>query len=135
MDIVLDANVLFRTLISSGSILDIIFHQSLHIYAPQQLKVEFLAHQQEIIKKSHLPRETVLFLTEELFKKIIFVNRTDYEIYLPKAKNLLKGHNKDEDFIALCIAKKCKLWTYEKRLCDIGFGISTKQLSDSFTIR
>lgn len=96
----------FLILISSGSILDVLFHPSLTSYAPQQLKVEFLNHQQEIIKKSHLPRETVVFLTGEVFKKIIFVNRNDYEQYIQKAKNLLKGHNKDEDFIALCIAKK-----------------------------
>ena len=48
MKIVLDANVLFRTLILSGFILDVIFHQSLRIYAPKQLQVEFLNHQQEI---------------------------------------------------------------------------------------
>jgi predicted nucleic acid-binding protein len=78
MNIVLDANVLFCTLISSGPILDILFHRSIHIYAIEQLREEFINHQTEIIHRSHLPKETVTFLTEELFKKIIFVEREEY---------------------------------------------------------
>ena len=54
MDVVIDANVFFRILISEGAILDIVFNPSLIIFAPERLKVEFLRHKDEIINKSRL---------------------------------------------------------------------------------
>jgi predicted nucleic acid-binding protein len=129
MDVVLDANVLFRTLISHGNILEIMFNPNLQLFAPQKLREEFLAHKKEIIQKSHLSQTTFHLLCSQIFKKIIFVDVEEYKRYLPKAKNVLRSHRKDEDFIALCIMKKCKVWTYESRLFDIGYGISTSELS------
>lgn len=129
MDVILDANVLFRTLISSGDIIDVMFHQSLQLYAPDLLRIEFLNHQHEIIKKSHLSKENLTFLTDEIFKEITFIKREFYSNHIKKASQILNNHTKDTDFIALCIAKKCKLWTYEKRLFDIGYGISTKEIN------
>ena len=128
MKIVIDANVLFRTLISSGSILDVIFHPSLTIYAPYQLKTEFFNHREELISKSHISFDSFRIITDEIFKKIIFVDWKKYEKYISKANVLLKDHAKDEDFIALCMLENCKLWTYEKRLISIGFGMSTREL-------
>jgi len=42
MDVILDSNVLFRTLISQGEILRIIFNTLLKISAPMKLQEEFL---------------------------------------------------------------------------------------------
>ena len=60
-------------------------------------------------------------------KKVFHSNRPEV------AKELLKTHEKDEDFIALCILKNAKLWTYEIRIFDINYGISTKQLSEKLS--
>ena len=133
MDVVLDANVLFRILISHGDILEVMFHPDLQIFAPQRLREEFLAHEKEIIQKSHLSQTTFHMLCSPLFKKIIFVDVEEYKRYLPKAKTVLREHHKDEDFIALCMMKKCKVWAYESRLFNIGYGISTKELSKKLT--
>ena len=69
-------------------------------------------------------------LTSLIFRKITLVPLSEYKTFLPKAKDLLEGHEKDEDFVAVCLLKNSKLWTYEKLLFKIGVGISTKQLGE-----
>lgn len=129
MNVVLDSNVLFRTLISQGDILDVFFHPRLMIYAPQRLQEEFQNNTQEILAKSRLSENAFETLCSLLFAKTILIPLEKYQYLLPQAKQILGSHQKDEDFIAVCLLKHCKVWTYESRLFDIGYGISTKQLS------
>ena len=129
MEVVLDSNVLFRILISQGDILDLIFDTRLKIYVPQRLREEFLNHKEEILTKSSLLDEDFQVLSSLLFERITVVQLEEYKKYLTKARQLLADHKKDEDFIALCLLKHCKLWTYETRLFKIGFGISTNEIS------
>ena len=129
MEVVIDSNVLFRMLISQGDILYLMFDTRLKIYAPQRLWEEFINHKEEILTKSSLFEENFQVLGSLLFERITFVQLEEYKKYLPKSMKLLGDHKKDEDFIALCLLKHCKLWTYETRLFKIGFGISTKEIS------
>ena len=129
MEVVLDSNVLFRMLISQGDIIDLMFDTRLKIYVPQRFWEEFLNHKEEILTKSSLFEEDFQVLSSLLFERITFVQLEEYKKYLPKVMKLLGDHKKDEDFIALCLLKHCKLWTYETRLFKIGFGISTKEIS------
>lgn len=129
VQIVLDSSVLFRTLISRGDILKILFDSKLKIFAPLNLKGEFINNKEEILKKSKLSKDKFNALFSLIFKRITFVPSDNYRSFLPKARQLLGKHEKDEDFVALCLSKNIKLWTYEKLLFDLGFGISTKELS------
>jgi len=116
-------------LISQGEIIDLFFNTNLKIYAPQILWEEFCNHEKEILSKSNLSKKDFHILSSLLFSKILFVSLKEYKKFLPEAKQLLEYHEKDEDFIAICLLKCCKLWTYESRLFEIGFGISTKEIS------
>lgn len=126
----LDSNVLFRMLISQGDIIELFFNNNLKIYAPQRLLEEFRNNEKEILSKSNLSKTDFQVLSSLLFNRITFVRLEEYKKYLPKAQQLLERHEKDEDFIALCLLKCCKLWTYESWLFEIGFGISTKEISN-----
>ena len=125
----IDSNVLFRTLISQGEIIELFFNNNLKIYAPQILWEEFCNHRKEILSKSKLSEKDFQVLSSLLFARISFVSLKEYKKFIPDAKQLLELHEKDEDFIAICLLKCCKLWTYEIRLFEIGFGISTKEIS------
>ena len=114
MEVVLDANVFFRILISQGDILDFIFKEGLHLFAPLKLKEEFLKHKEEILLKSKLSEDEFNVLSSLIFNKISFSPLEEYKSSLPKAKSLLKEHTKDEDFVALCLSKDIKLWTVNK---------------------
>ena len=133
MEVVLDSNVLFRMLISRGDIIELVFNTNLKIYAPQRLWDEFRNNEKEILSKSNLSKKDFRVLSSLLFNRITFVRLEEYKKYLPKAKQLLERHEKDEDFIALCLLKGCKLWTYESKLFEIGFGISTKEISNKLS--
>ena len=129
MEVVLDANVLFRMLISQGEILDIVFNEKLHIFAPLKLKEEFLKHKKEIVSKSKITLNEFKILSSLIFKRINFAPLEKYKNFLIKARKILGSHTKDEDFVALCLYKSIKLWTYEDFLFKLGVGISTKQIS------
>ncbi len=129
METIVDANVFFRTLISQGSIILLFFDARLHLFAPEKLKQEFLNNKEEIMAKSELSEAEFDELAALLFERITFVLLDEYKAFLPEARRLLGNHLKDEDFIALCLLKKAKLWTYEKRLWELGFGISTKEIA------
>ena len=133
MEVVIDANVLFRTLISSGEIVKILFNSELKIFAPEVLGNEFLNNKNEILSKSKLSEIEFDALASLLLEKIIFVPLDEYKEFLPKARSLLGKHAKDEDFIAVCLMKKAKLWTYEKLLFELSFGISTKEISEKLS--
>ena len=131
MEIVLDTNILLRTLISQGNILDLFFDDRLIVYAPKKLGEEFIKNQEEIMKKSCLSFEEFNDLKKELFSRVIFIEEKEYLSYLPRARKLLKSNEKDEDFIALCLLKNIKLWTYEDLIFKIGLGVSTKEIKEN----
>jgi len=117
-------------LISQGEIINLVFTPGLSIYVPLRLQEEFLNNKDEILSKSRLSETDFDHLCSLLFEKFIFVRLQEYKRFISQAKHLLREHEKDEDFIALCLLKQCKVWTYETRLFEIGFGISTKELSN-----
>ena len=130
MDVVLDSNVLFRTLISQGDILKVLFNPLLTISAPSKLKEEFIRNKVELVAKSYISPEQFDRLTELIFENIRFVPENEYESHISNALALLKGHTKDKDFVALSLRLNCKVWSYEERLFKIGVAISTKELAD-----
>ena len=133
MEVVIDSNVLFRTLISKGNIVDVLFDENLIVYAPEKLMQEFLKHKSEIFEKSKLSNSEIEELSKIFFNKIKFVPLEEYESFIPRAKELLGKHLKDEDFVALALSKNIKLLTYEDLLFKIGVGISIKQTKEELS--
>lgn len=133
MEVVLDSNVFFRTIISGGKITELFFNKDLILFAPEKLQEEFFKNREEICAKSSFSPEEFKELASLLFKRIDFVSLSEYKEFIPEAQKLLGSHQKDEDFIALCLMKKVKLWTYEKLLIDLGFGISTSTISHALS--
>mgnify|MGYP001604123723 FL=1 len=130
---IIDSNVLFRIIISGGKILKLLFDNKLRIFAPLKLKEELIKHKDEILLKSKLSENKFNAFSAFVLKRIIFVPLEEYSPLIPKARELLGKHSKDEDFIALCLFKNIKVWTYEKLLFDLGFGMSTKQISEALS--
>ena len=129
MEIILDSNVLFRTLISGGDILELFFKINLTIFAPEKLKEEFEMHEAELLRKSEMSEIEFEELANLIFGRINLVPRANFSSFLVPAKALLGNHEKDEDFVALALMKEVKVWTYEILLFKIGIGISTKEIA------
>jgi len=131
LKVVLDSNVLFRTLISTGNILEVIFNPKLQIFSPKKLIEEFNNNKDEILFKSKLSESEFNILLKLLLTNITFIELSEYKEFIPEAKQLLKEHLKDVEFMALALKLNCSVWTYEELFFRIGFGISTKKLSES----
>src|SRR3989338_4988239 len=101
MKVVLDSNVLFRTLISRGGILELFFNNKLKISTPEKLNEEFIKNKSEIRKKSKLSESDFSELVALIFSRINWVKKETFASSLPRAKQLLGKHEKDEDFVAL----------------------------------
>lgn len=129
MEVNLDTNILFRALISHGVVILLLFDVRLKVNAPERMRDEFYAHKKEIMEKSQLSEEDFNAAATLLFEKINFIPLGSYQQFLPEAKRLLGEHTKDAEFIALCLMNGAKLWTYEKLLFDLGFGISTREIA------
>jgi len=121
--------VLFRILISQGEIIELISDENLEISAPYFLINELLKNIFEI--KSKISDDDFNLLFVSLIMKIFWCRQEEYVSKFHEAKSLLKNHVKDIDFVALALLKSCKIWTYEKRLFELGLAISTKELSNS----
>jgi len=133
MKVVIDSNVLFRTMISQGEILQILFNPKLIIFAPEILREEILRNKNEILKKSALAEEDFDKLILMLLNRMIFIPLENYLPFMSQAKAMLGNHEKDAEFIALALLKNTKVWTYEARLFKAGIGISTKEISRELT--
>ncbi len=131
--VVVDSNILFRILISQGDILEIIFNPKTKLYAPFKLKEEFEKHKKELIQKTRLSEDNFEKLVGLIFKKISFIPIEQYETFIESARRLLKNHLKDEDFVALALSLKTKIWTYEDLLFKIGIGLSTKEIAQKLS--
>jgi len=52
MDLVIDANVLFSTLIKNSFAYNLIFSDSFHLFIPESIFTELEKHKEELLKKS-----------------------------------------------------------------------------------
>ena len=86
------------------------------------------------MQKSKLSEQEFNELVSLLFNIVEFVPTNEYKEYIPKARELLKTHLKDVEFLALALKLDCLIWTYEELFFDIGFGISTKQTSSKINL-
>jgi len=130
VEVILDSNVLFKMLISRGNIFEVFFHPDLRIIAPERLLIELERNYAEIARKSKLSETELEEAKSDLLLKINFVNNYNYRNLFTAAGELLKGHTKDEDFVALHLLTRSKIWTYEDRLFKMGVAISTKEIAD-----
>jgi len=128
--VVIDSNVLFKTLISQGTIVNLIFDKNLELFAPEKLKEEFVNNKEEILSKSKLSETEFDELVSLLFGFINVVSLSEYKGFISEAKQLLREHIKDVESVALALKLNCLVWTYENIFFEIKLGISTKQISN-----
>jgi len=77
-------------LISQGDIIDIFFHPSLKIIAPERLMVEFEQNYAEVAAKSKLSADKLKELEHDLLSQIEFFNNSNYRNLFAAARELLK---------------------------------------------
>lgn len=116
MLIIIDANVLCSALLAKGRTADLLFSPRLDPIAPELLLTELERHKSELLKKSKLSEQDFNELIALFKKRVRIIPVEEFEECLLKANQLLKGHTKDTEYVALALKFNCPLWSKEKVL-------------------
>lgn len=135
MKLVVDANVIFSSLISqSGKTSKILFSNEFELYSPEYLFEELDKYKKYICKKSGLSLEKIESLISLIFLNIKIIPLSEFEHSLLKAKEICPDPN-DEEYFALALSKNIPIWSDDKALKQQSVieVISTTELINSFS--
>lgn len=115
MDLVIDANILFSVLIKKGKTEELLFKDTLHLFAPEFLFDEFEKYRKLIKDKTKRNDKDFDRLMRILREKINVVPNEETEKFILKAKNICPDEN-DVDYFALALKLNCSVWSNDKAL-------------------
>lgn len=88
MNLVVDANIIFSSLIKEGKTAELIFHISFRFFTPEFVLEEIKKHKQEILqktKRSNKELEEILVLLQQV---IGIIPKEEFQENLAKAKEI-----------------------------------------------
>jgi predicted nucleic acid-binding protein len=115
MDLVIDANILFASLIKDSGTAGLLFVDRLHLFAPEFLFEEFSKYEDQILKKTRRSKRDFKKFLKVLRRRIKVVPKEDFERYLEKAE-LASPDPKDVPYIALALYLNASIWSNDKAL-------------------
>src|SRR3989344_2896932 len=116
MELVIDANIFFSALISSGGkTQELLFSEELILFAPEFLGEELRKHEPEISKKSGLSKNDFELAVSLISSRVYFVPFSEFKQFLTKAKKISPDPN-DVEYFAVALKHACALWSNDKEL-------------------
>lgn len=115
MELVIDANILFAAVISPGISRKLVYNESFRLFSPVFLLKEVEKYKLEIFQKSGLSKEDFDGAFSLLLGRVMLVGFSEFEPWIKKAKAIAPDDN-DVEYFALALAKRCPLWSNDKRL-------------------
>ena len=140
MELVVDVNVVFSSLLSRGDSFNVFAVNSMvnkfEFVAPEFLLVELDKHKGEIFKRSKLTRDIFDGALEFVLGQINFIPKDEFSESLLKAEKLASKHLKDVQYVALALELKCPIFSGDKSLKELsGIEVLTpKELLSRFGI-
>ena len=116
MKLVVDAEVIFASLIARGFTLQLVKVLSdldIELLSPEYVFEEINKRKDKILKFSGLNDIQFHFVINIIFENIKTVKIEEYVEYMEEAKNLAP-HERDIPYFALALAKNCAIWSNEK---------------------
>ncbi len=115
MDLVVDANILFASLIKDNASYRLFFNEKLHLFAPEYIFSELEEHKAEILEKTEKTIEEFDNALDILKKRIILVPLEELREFIQKAE-LISPDPDDMAYFALALKIKCAIWSNDKKL-------------------
>ena len=115
MDIVVDANVLFASLIKDSFTYNLLFRGSFHLFTPEYIFTEFEKHKEEILRKTERTTEEFFRLVETLKRKVVLVPLEELTPYVEEAEGITPDPD-DMAYFALALKLNCAIWSNDKKL-------------------
>lgn len=115
MNIVVDANIIFSSLIKEGKTQEIMINLSLSLYAPEFLFEEIEKHKEMILEKTRRSEEQLKAIMSLIKQIITVVPKEKLEDFMGQAKQISPDPD-DVAYIALALKLKCQIWSNDKSL-------------------
>ncbi len=115
MDLVVDANILFAALIKEGATSDLLFKDSLHLFAPEFLLVEFEKYRKLIKVKTNRSDAEFDKLIGVLDRRISFVPLEEIRPFIETAIEITPDE-KDAPYLALALRLDIPVWSNDRAL-------------------
>lgn len=117
MTLVVDTNILIAALLRDSVTRSLVLQPDEELLLPEHALEELERHRPEIVRRSGLSEAAVGAVLALLLDRLQVVPRAEYAEFLPEARTLVAGIDPDDaPFVALALAKKCGLWTNDRRL-------------------
>lgn len=115
MNLIVDANILFSTLIKEGLTAELLISDKLQLFAPEFLFTEFAKYKDLILRKTHRNEEEFNQLLEILKEQISIVPKKEITPFMDEAEKI-SPDPKDTIYLACAIALKSNIWSNDKKL-------------------
>jgi len=115
MDIVIDANALFSTLIKENFSYNLLFSGKFHLFTPEHIFTELEKHKEEIMNKTERTTEEFFRLVETLKRRIVIIPLEELVPYVEEAEKLTPDPD-DMAYFALALKLNCAIWSNDKKL-------------------
>ena len=115
MKLVVDANILFTSMIKESSTAELLLSDKLNLFAPEFLFDEFTKYEQYILEKTNRSKEDFAQYLNILKEIIEIIPQNIIRPFIEKAEKF-SPDPKDSVYIACALAINFKLWSNDKRL-------------------
>ncbi|MFH1306475.1 MAG: PIN domain-containing protein [Candidatus Micrarchaeota archaeon] len=116
MDLVMDANIAISAIISTeGKTCDLLFSDSLELYAPEFLLEELEEHKNEIVEKSKLTDVEFETAFSFVFSNVTLIPFEEFKKFIKKAGKITPDEG-DIEYFALALKLGCPIWSNDKKL-------------------
>lgn len=115
--VVVDASVLIASAIADGKTRRVYLSAcDVEFYAPAFIREELLKRVPKILAISRVTPTVLSTLLEDLFAQLTVVPRDGYDEQLGEARKIVRRVDAegDEDYVALALALRAPIWTYDK---------------------
>lgn len=114
-NLVIDANILFASLIKNGVTAKLLFSERYRYFAPEFLFEEFSKYEKVILKKTHRSRKEFETYLNIIKNRIDIISISQIQPFLKKAAEI-SPDPKDSVYLALAIKLDCSVWSNDRIL-------------------
>ena len=118
MELVIDAAVVFSFFKPESftrGLIKLLYGNGVGLFAPDFLLAEVLSRKDRICEFGGINKEEFTTSFILLGEVVGVVPKSEYERFLPEAKELLSEHPKDVPYFALALKLRIPIWSNEKR--------------------
>ena len=115
MELIIDANILFSSLIKDSITAHIMFDENIKLYAPEFLLSEFAKYENFILKKTSRNKNEFKEILTSLNEVITVFPQEEYRQFIDKAKHICPDEN-DVMYFAIALKLDCAIWSNDKKL-------------------